>query len=106
MDKHKQMRQLAIGLQAASRHRDWRALQRIDTELLRLVHLWSAPNAGEAPDAKAWRTLCEAHDQARQICDEELRTLSQTLSQMAAQRDRWRAYAESSVWQLDEESAQ
>jgi hypothetical protein len=93
MDKAMQLLQLAQGLRQAGRHRDWRALQRLDAELAALLGDWTPSAVPGALERQAVQAVSEAHAEARQRCRDEAHGLEQTLNQMSEGRERWRAYA-------------
>lgn len=94
MDKSMELMRIAQGLRQASRHRDWRALQRLDSELnASLTGFAPSPVPGPL-ERQVLQTLLECHAEARKCCSDEMDALRQTLAQMSEGRERWRAYAE------------
>lgn len=103
MDKAMQLLRLAQGLRQASRHRDWRALQRLDLDLAAALGGWVPPVALTGLERQALQAISEAHAEARQICRDEMQSLDQTLNQMREGRERWRAYAAHGGQQLEDQ---
>ncbi|NCT82413.1 MAG: hypothetical protein GXC94_04670 [Comamonadaceae bacterium] len=103
MDKTMQLLRLAQGLRQAGRHRDWRALQRLDVELAAALRGWVPPVAPSTQERQVLQALDEAHAEARQLCSDEMQALQQTLNQMREGRERWRAYAAHGGQQLEDQ---
>lgn len=104
MDKAMQLLRLAQGLRQAGRHRDWRALQRLDVDLAAALSGWVPPVAPSELERQALQAISEAHAEARQVCRDEMQSLEQTLNQMREGRERWRAYAAHGGQQLEDQS--
>lgn len=103
MDKAMQLLRMAQGLRQAGRHRDWRALQRLDLDLAAALGGWVPPVAPTELERQALQAIGEAHAEARQLCREEMQSLGQTLSQMRDSREGWRAYAAHGGQQLEDQ---
>jgi len=103
MDKAMQLLRLAQGLRQAGRHRDWRALQRLDADLGAALRGWTPSTVPSELERQALRALGEAHAEARQLCRDEMQALEQTLNQMREGRERWRAYAAHGGQQLEDQ---
>jgi len=103
MDKAMQLLRLAQGLRQSARHRDWRALQRLDVDLAAALAGWARPLAPSELERQALQAIGEAHAEARQVCRDEMQSLEQTLGQMREGRERWRAYAAHGGQQLEDQ---
>ncbi|HEY1130744.1 MAG TPA: hypothetical protein VGF12_15175 [Roseateles sp.] len=99
-----QLLRLAQGLRQAGRHRDWRALQRLDVDVGAALRDWAPSVAPSELERKALTALGEAHAEARQLCRDEMQSLEQTLNQMREGRERWSAYAAHGGQQLEDQS--
>lgn len=88
-----QLLRLAQGLREATRHRDWRALQRLDVDLGAALSGWTPSTVPTALERQAMQAVSEAHAEAHQLCRDEMQSLHQTLDQMREGREGWRAYA-------------
>lgn len=102
MDKSMQLLRLSQSLRQAGRHRDWRALQRLDAEMGVALRGWAPAVASSELERQALRALGEAHAEARRACSDEMQTLELTLAQMREGRDRWRAYAAHGGQQMED----
>lgn len=99
MDKLARMRDITLRLTAATTHRDWSGLARIDQELAQFLSGQGRIAGWSRAEQSAVQALQDVHRAALRSCSDEMAVLKDKLAGMHAHKDGWQAYALSEAWQ-------
>lgn len=93
MDRRGPLLSLARRLEEASLTKNWRALERANTDTSRIVSDLHARGPWSVAERVAFDKMREAHERARARCTEALTGVSLQMAEIGTHREGWLAYA-------------